>query len=296
MKRIVLFVGTNLAVVVLLTVVTSLLGVDRWLVGKGINYYSLLILSLVLGFAGSFISLAISKWMAKMAYRIQVIREPANADEQWLVGKIGELAAKAEIRMPEVGIYESPEANAFATGPSRRNSLVAVSTGLLRQMHPREVEGVLAHEIAHIANGDMVTMTLLQGTLNTFVIFLSRVIGFAVDQFMRRGDDDRGVGVGYFVGYLVSEIVLGLLATMIVMGYSRRREFRADAMAAELEGPQAMIGALRRLQMIAQGGAVVDPRAPSLSTLKIAHPGRVMRLFSSHPPLEERIAALERRR
>jgi heat shock protein HtpX len=274
--------------------VTSLLGVNRWLTSRGINYEMLLAFSVIIGFAGSFFSLAISKWIAKHAYGIQVLHQPRDQVEQWLVGKVREQAQKARIDVPEIGVYESEEANAFATGPSRNNALVAVSTGLLRRMNDREVEGVLAHEISHIANGDMVTMTLLQGTLNTFVIFLSRVLGFAIDQLMRRGDDDRrGVGIGYYLGYFVCEIVLGILASLIVMAYSRRREFKADAMGARLEGKDAMIGALRRLKQITDGGGIIDDRSPAVSAFKINNPSGLMRLFASHPPLEERIAALE---
>jgi heat shock protein HtpX len=233
--------------------------------------------------------------MAKLTHHIHVIQSPQSQAEAWLVGKVREQAEKAGIAMPEVGIYESPEANAFATGPSRNNALVAVSTGLLQQMRPREVEGVLAHEVSHVANGDMVTMTLLQGTLNTFVVFLSRVLGFALDQALRRGDDDRrGPGMGYFLGSLICQVVLGILASMIVMAYSRRREFRADAMGAQLEGRDAMIGGLRRLKQITESGGVIDNRSASLAAFKINHPTGVMRLFMSHPPLDERIAALER--
>jgi len=296
MKRIVLFLATNLAVVAVLTIVLSLLGVDRWMTDQGINYRMLLGFSLVVGFGGSFFSLAISKWMAKHAYRIQIIQQPRNEAESWLFNEIQGMAKSAGVAMPEVGVYDSPEANAFATGPSRNNALVAVSSGLLRNMNQQQIQGVLAHEVAHIANGDMVTMTLLQGTLNTFVIFLSRVLGFALDQFLRRGDDGqrRGGGMGYFLGVFVCQMVLGLFASMIVMAYSRRREFRADAMAAQLEGKASMISALQRLQQITQGGGVLDDRAPSLTAFKINHPSRMMRLFASHPPIEERIAALER--
>lgn len=296
MKRIVLFVATNLAVVAVLTIVLSLLGVDRWMTSQGINYRMLLVFSLVVGFGGSFFSLAISKWMAKQAYRIQVIQQPQTQAESWLVNEISGMAEKAGVAMPEVGVYESPEVNAFATGPSRNNALVAVSSGLLRNMDQRQIRGVLAHEVSHIANGDMVTMTLLQGTLNTFVIFLSRVLGFALDQFLRRGDDGerRGVGMGYYLGFIFCQVVLGLFASLIVSAYSRRREFRADAMAAQLEGKPAMISALQRLKQITEGGGVIDNRAPSVSAFKINNPSHLMRLFATHPPLEERIEALER--
>jgi heat shock protein HtpX len=295
MKRIVLFIATNIAVLLVLTIVTRLLGVDRWLTDRGLNYPMLLAFSAVVGFAGSFISLAISKWMAKAAYRIHVIGRPQNPVESWLVEKVRDQADRAGIGMPEVGIYESPEANAFATGPSRNHALVAISTGLLQNMRQREVEGVLAHEVSHVANGDMVTMTLLQGILNTFVLFLSRVLGFALDQFLRRGDDERhGPGIGYLLGSLVCQVLLGVLASLIVMAYSRHREFRADAMGAQLEGKDAMIGGLRRLKHITESGGVIDNRSPALAAFKINHPTGVMRLFMSHPPLDERIAALER--
>ena len=295
MKRIVLFVLTNLAVVVVLSIVLSLLGVDRWITSRGINYQMLLVFSLVIGFGGSFFSLAISKWIAKHAYGIEVIHEPRTESEAWLVNEIQGLAEKAGVAVPEVGIYDSPEANAFATGPSRNSALVAVSSGLIGTMNTRQLQGVLAHEMSHVANGDMVTMTLLQGTLNTFVIFFSRVLGFALDQFLRRGDDNdrRGVGMGYYLGYFVCQIVLGLLASLIVNAYSRGREFRADAMGARLEGKDAMIGALQRLKQITEGGGVIDDRSPAISAFKINHPTGWMRLFASHPPLEERIAALE---
>ncbi len=295
MKRIVLFVLTNLAVVAVLSIVLSLLGVDRWMTNRGINYKMLLVFSLVIGFGGSFFSLGISKWMAKHAYGIQVIQQSRNEAEAWLINEIRGLAGKAGVAMPEVGVYESPEVNAFATGPSRNNALVAVSSGLIRNLNTRQIQGVLAHEVSHIANGDMVTMTLLQGTLNTFVIFLSRVLGFAIDQFLRRGGDDRrGVGMGYYIGYFICQIVLGLLATLIVSAYSRRREFRADAMGAHLEGKDAMIGALQRLKQITEGGGVIDDRSPAISAFKINNPSALWHLFASHPPLEERIAALER--
>ena len=294
MKRIMLFVATNLAVLIVLSFVTSLLGVDRYLTAHGLNYQMLLGFSLVVGFTGSFFSLAISKWIAKFSYDIHVIKQPQSEPEEWLVNKIDELARKAGIAMPEVGVYESPEVNAFATGPTRNNALVAVSSGLIHNMNLRQIEGVLAHEVSHIANGDMVTMTLLQGTLNTFVVFLSRVMGFALDQFLRRGDDERrGVGMGYFLGRIICEIVLSILASMIVLAYSRRREFKADAMAAQLEDKDTMISALQRLKQITENHGVIDDRSPAISAFKINNPSGLMRLFASHPPLEERIAALE---
>ena len=297
MKRIFLFVATNLAVVAIIAVLATVLGLDRWLTSTGINWPVLLGFSVIVGFTGSFISLAVSKWIAIHAYGIHVIREPTDHTEQWLYNKIHDLAERAGIGTPDVGIYDSPEANAFATGMRRNKALVAVSTGLLHQMDSRHVEGVLAHEVAHIANGDMVTMTLLQGVLNTFVVFLSRVIGYVIDLALRRGDDRGGLGIGYFLGYYLSQILLGILASMIVMAYSRRREFRADAMGAQLEGKDAMVGALWRLKQISEGGGVLDDRAASLSAMKISNRtsrNLFMRLFSSHPPLEQRIAALQR--
>ena len=297
MKRIFLFVATNIAVVAVIAVLASVLGLDHWLTARGINWPILLGFSVVIGFAGSFISLAISKWIAIRAYGIEVIHEPANHTQQWLYNKVHDLAERAGIGTPDVGIYDSPEANAFATGMRRNKALVAVSRGLLHQMDHRQVEGVLAHEVAHITNGDMVTMTLLQGVLNTFVFFLSRVIGYAIDLALRRGEDRGGLGIGYFLGYYVAQILLGVLASLIVMAYSRRREFRADALGAQLEGKDAMVGALWRLKQISEGGGVLDDRAASLSAMKISNPSgpnRFMRLFCSHPPLEQRIAALQR--
>ena len=295
MKRILLFIGTNLAVLLMASFAASLLGVDHWLTRRGIDYRSLLIFSLIIGFSGSLFSLAISKWMAKMIYSIRVIQRPESKAEEWLVGKISEQAKASGIKMPEVGVYESPEVNAFATGPSRNNALVAVSSGLIHQMNLREIEGVLAHEMSHITNGDMVTMALLQGVVNTFVVFLSRIVGFALDQFLRRGENDRGIGMGYYIGSFVTQILLGILANMIVMTYSRRREFRADAGAARLEGKDAIISGLRRLQSISEGGGVIDDRSPALSAFKInGQPSGFLALLASHPPLEERIAALEK--
>ena len=296
MKRILLFIGTNLAVLLLISLISSALGVDRYLTRTGLDYTKLLIYSAIAGFSGSFFSLMISKWMAKWAYSIHVIEKPASQAEQWLVDKIRELSKKAGVAMPEVGVYESEEVNAFATGPTRNNALVSVSSGLIHNMNLRQIEGVLAHEMSHIANGDMVTMTLLQGVLNTFVVFFSKIIGYAVDQAMRGNDERRsGPGWGYMIGSFVAQIVLGLFASMIVMAFSRHREFRADAMAAQLEGKDAMISALQRLNQLMHGGGVIDDRAQSVSAFKINHPSHgFMALFASHPPLEERIAALER--
>lgn len=296
MKRILLFIGTNLAVMLLISIIGSALGVDRYLTRTGLDLPKLLAYSAVIGFTGSFFSLLISKWMAKFAYSIHIIEQPANQPEQWLVDKVRELSKKAGVAMPEVGVYESEEVNAFATGPTRNRALVAVSSGLIHNMNLRQIEGVLAHEMSHIANGDMVTMTLLQGVLNTFVVFFSKIIGYAIDQAMRGNDERRsGPGWGYFIGSLVAQLVLGLFASMIVMAFSRHREFRADAMAARLEGKDAMISALQRLQQLTHGGGVLDDRAQSVSAFKINHPteGLWSILNASHPPLEARIAALQ---
>jgi heat shock protein HtpX len=278
-----------------MSIVINVFGLNRWMEAEGINWMTLFSMAMVIGFTGSFISLWISKWMAKTAYNIQIIEKPRNAGEQWLLQTVAAQAKKARIPMPEVGIYDSPEANAFATGPSKKNSLVAVSSGLLQQMTRDEVEGVLAHEVAHIANGDMVTMALVQGVLNTFVVFLSRAAGYFVDKVVFK--NERGPGIGYFISSIVFEILLGFLAAMIVMSYSRRREFHADADAARIWGKQPMIDALKRLQQITAGGLVLDERGQAFSAFKInGKQGGLMALFSSHPPLEERIAALERLR
>jgi heat shock protein HtpX len=299
MKRITLFVLTNIAVLVVISIVVRALGLDRWLDHRGMNYGMLMAFSAVLGFAGSLFSLLISKWMAIHAYSIELIRQPRNATEKWLLETVRSQSARAGIPMPDVGIYESPEANAFATGRSRSSALVAVSSGLVQSMRQREVEGVLAHEVSHIANGDMVTMTLLQGVLNTFVIFFSRIIGMLVDSALRgqRRDGEGsgfGGGIGFFIGSLVAQIFLGLLATLVVMAYSRRREFAADAMAAKIEGRDAMVGALQRLKLIQENHGVLDDRSAGLAAFKISHKSGSW--FASHPPLEERIQALQEAR
>jgi heat shock protein HtpX len=233
--------------------------------------------------------------MAKSAYNIYVIESPANEGEQWLVDTVQTLASKAGIAMPEVGIYDSPEVNAFATGPSRRNALVAVSSGLLRAMSREEASGVLGHEISHVANGDMVTMTLLQGVLNTFVVFLSRVAAFFVDKALSGGRDDRGPGIGYFLSTLFFQVVLGFLASLVVFAFSRWREFHADAGSATLEGSkEPMLAALRRLKVITESDPVIDDRSPALQSFKInGKPGSAS-IFADHPSLDDRIAALER--
>ena len=286
MKRIVLLVLTNVLVVVVLGIVASLLGVNRYLTGTGLNLGLLLGYALVLGFGGAFISLLISKPLAKWSSGVQLIEQPQNADEAWIVQTVQKLAHQAGIGMPEVGIFEG-EPNAFATGAFRDSALVAVSTGLLQGMTRDEVEAVLGHEVAHIANGDMVTMTLIQGVMNTFVVFLSRVIGYAVDSFLRKNDEERsGPGIGYYVTTIVLDIVLGFAAAMVVAWFSRQREFRADAGAAQLMGNrQPMINALARL-----GGMTPGELPKSVAAFGIA--GGIGQLFSTHPPIEERIAAL----
>jgi len=295
MKRVFLFICTNLAVVLVLSLTANIFGFNRFIQANGIDFGALLGFSLVFGFLGSFISLWMSKWVAKRAYNIEVIESPRSDAERWIVETVREQARIAEVPMPEVGIYESPEANAFATGPSSKNALVAVSSGLIQRMSKREVEGVLAHEMAHVANGDMVTMTLLQGVLNTFVIFISRVLGFVVDRALSRSDDERsGVGFGYYIAVFACEIVFGLLASVIVMAYSRRREFSADADAARIWGRDSIRDALVRLKSISENGGVLDDRSKALAAFKISHPGGFMRAFASHPPLEERIAALDK--
>lgn len=288
MKRIVLFLVTNLAVMLVLSVVTSLLGVNRFLT-NGLDLGSLLAFAAVIGFGGSFISLLISKPMAKWSTGARVIAQPSSSTEVWLIDSVAKLADRAGLPMPEVAIYEG-EPNAFATGASKSSSLVAVSTGLLQNMTREEAEAVLAHEVAHIANGDMVTLTLIQGVVNTFVIFISRVIGYLVDSFLRRNDSESsGPGIGYMVTSMICEVVFGILASIIVAWFSRQREFRADAGAASLMGSAVpMQNALRRL-----GNLHTEPLPKNMAASGIA--GGIGSLFATHPPLEARIAALSAR-
>ncbi|MDH3491129.1 MAG: protease HtpX [Gammaproteobacteria bacterium] len=290
-KRVALFLATNLAVILVLSVVLRLLGVDSILDERnvGINYEALLILSLVIGFGGSFISLAISKWMAKRSTGARVITQPSNAAESWLLNTVERQARQAGIEMPEVAIYDAPDMNAFATGARRNAALVAVSTGLLNSMPKNEVEAVLAHEISHVANGDMVTLTLIQGVVNTFVIFLSRVVGHFVDRVILK--NDRGYGIGYFAAVIVSQLLLGILASMIVMWVSRFREFRADAGSAKLNGREPMINALARLE---RGRPGELPEALQAFGISGGAKKKMSRLFMSHPPIPERIEALRR--
>jgi len=285
MKRIFLFLATNLAVVVLLTIVLSALGVDRFLTENGLDLQMLLVFSLIVGFSGSIFSLLISKPMAKWSTGARVIEQPEGAHEQWLVATVRRLADKANIGMPEVAVFEGAP-NAFATGAFKNSALVAVSTGLLESMSREEVEAVLGHEISHVANGDMVTLTLIQGVVNTFVVFLARVVGFAVDRMVFR--TERGIGPGYYITVIVCQIVFSILASMIVMWFSRQREFRADAGSARLLGtPRPMIGALMRL-----GGLQPAALPQSMVASGISGAPGWMALFSSHPPIEERIQAL----
>jgi heat shock protein HtpX len=294
MKRILLFVLTNLAILVVLSVSVRLLGVDRFLTANGLNLGMLLAFAAVIGFTGSFISLALSKWMAKSSTGAVVIEQPRTSTEQWLVETVRRQAKQAGIGMPEVAIYDAPDVNAFATGMNRNNALVAVSTGLLEHMSREEAEAVLAHEVSHVANGDMVTLTLIQGVVNTFVIFLARVIGYAVDSFLRRGENDSsGPGIGYWVTSIVAEIVLGILASIIVMWFSRQREFRADAGGARLAGSGKMIAALEALRRAHEPAQLPNQMAAFGISGRPA--GGFMRLFMSHPPLEERIEALRAR-
>jgi heat shock protein HtpX len=290
MKRIFLFVATNVAVLVVLSVVMRLLGIESLLAEQGteLNLQALLIFSAVIGFSGSFISLAISKWSAKRMTGARVIETPRTAVESWLLNTVQRQASQAGIRTPEVAIYDSPDVNAFATGANRNKALVAVSTGLLQRLNEKEVEAVLGHEVSHVANGDMVTLALLQGVVNTFVVFLSRVVGFVVDRVLFR--TERGYGPGFFIASLVAQILLGILASMIVMWFSRQREFRADAGGARLAGTAGMIGALEALRRVHEPNHLPE----SMQAFGIAggKGAGIRRFFMSHPPLEERIAAL----
>ena len=286
MKRVLLLIATNLAVMVVLSIVVSVLGVDRWLLANGIDYGQLLWFSAIFGFGGAFISLLLSKWIAKMSVGAQTIDGSEGTNEYWLVQTVHKLADAAGIGKPEVAIYQGP-ANAFATGAFRNSALVAVSTGLLESMDRQQVEAVLGHEVTHVSNGDMVTLTLIQGVLNTFVFFLSRVVGFIVDKAVFR--TERGVGPGFYITMIVSQIVFGILASMIVAWFSRYREFRADRGSANLLGtPQPMIAALKRLGGLQTGGL-----PDSVKAFGISSESGIAQLFATHPPIEARIAALQ---
>ena len=288
MKRIALFLATNIAVLIVIAIVVRLLGLEQIADANGLNLGALLAFSAVIGFTGAIISLLISKPMAKWQTGAHVITDPSNEDERWLVDTVAKLSARAGVRSPEVAIYPG-EANAFATGAFKNSALVAVSTGLLQSMTQEEVEAVLAHEVAHVANGDMVTMTLIQGVLNTFVVFLSRVVGYAVDKQLNK--DGNGQGIGFFVTSLICQIAFGVLASLIVAWFSRQREFRADAGAADYMGqPRSMISALSRLGRLEPGELPQNIQASGISD----RPG-FMALFSTHPPIEARIAALRNR-
>lgn len=285
-----LFIVTNIAVIFVLSIVVKLLGVDRFLYENGINYMSLLIFAGIFGFGGSFISLAISKWMAKWSTGAQVIMQPRSDMEIWLMNTVQKQASQAGIGMPDVAVFESDSPNAFATGMNKNNALVAVSTGLLRTMRRDEVEAVLGHEISHIANGDMITLSLIQGVVNTFVIFISRIVGYFVDRVILKNEE--GHGLGFFITTIVAQIVFGILASVIVMWFSRKREYVADAGGANLAGTGSMIAALESLQRSAHEPLPDQMRAfgiagkPSTNGLKL--------LFMTHPPLEDRIEALKR--
>ena len=291
MKRIVLYLLTNVAVLVVLSVTLRLLGVERILnaQGTGLDLNSLLVLAAVIGFGGSLISLAMSKWSAKMMVGAQVIEVPSNPTERWLVDTVQRQAQRAGIGMPEVAIYDAPDVNAFATGWNKNAALVAVSTGLLNNMSQDEAEAVLGHEVSHVANGDMVTLALIQGIVNTFVVFFSRVIGYVVDRVVFKVE--RGHGPAFWVTTIVAELVLGILATVIVLWFSRRREFRADAGGAQLAGRQKMIAALERLKLNHEQAAALPDQVKAFGISGAAGWG-LSRLFMSHPPLDERIAAL----
>lgn len=294
MKRIFLFVLTNVAVLAVISITLRLLGVDRVLDESGaINFNALLTLSAVIGFSGSIVSLFLSKFMARHSVGARVIENPQDPTERWLVDTVRRQADAAGIGMPEVAIYDAPDVNAFATGWNRNNSLVAVSTGLLHAMSREEAEAVLAHEISHVANGDMVTLALIQGVVNTFVVFFAKLFGILVDRVLLKNDGRNGPGIGAFVAEIAAQIVLGILASIIVMWFSRQREFRADAGGANLAGRQKMIAALERLKLNHEQAAALPK---SMSAMAISSGGGFSRLFMSHPPLEERIEALRNAR
>jgi heat shock protein HtpX len=292
MFRIGLFLVTNLAVLLVASVVLNILGVDRYISSAGLNLQSLLIYCAVFGFTGSFISLFLSKTMAKWSMKVQVIAQPENREQAWLLETVQALSTQAGIQMPEVGIFPSHDSNAFATGWNKNAALVAVSEGLLSRFRPDEVKAVLAHEIAHVANGDMVTLSLVQGVINTFVMFFARIIGYAVDSFLRRDNEEGSVGWGYYISVMVAEIFLGVLASMIVAWFSRYREFRADSGAASLVGKHSIIQALARLK---QEQEVHSSLPESLQAFGLRAGGHMgwMKLLATHPPLDDRIKALE---
>lgn len=292
MMRIILFLATNLAVILVASVTLNLLGVQHYLSGSGLNLTSLLIFCAVFGFAGSIVSLLLSKTMAKMSTRTQLIEQPRTEQERWLFDTVAELSQKAGIKMPDVGVFPAQQANAFATGWNKNSALVAVSAGLMQRFRPEEIRAVLAHEIGHVANGDMVTLALVQGVVNTFVMFFARIVGYAVDSFLRRDNEGGGVGIGFYITTFVFEIIFGIAASTIVAWFSRRREYRADEAGAELASPHAMIGALQRLK--AEYG-MPDQLEGQLTAFGISSHLKqgFMAMFASHPPLDDRIAALK---
>ncbi|WP_263080358.1 protease HtpX [Endozoicomonas sp. Mp262] len=294
MKRILLFLGTNLAVIALATITLNILGVGSYMSAKGLDLGSLLVFCAVFGFAGSFVSLFISKWMAKMSTGTQIIEQPRNAQERWLVDTVAELSEKAGIGMPEVGIFPSPESNAFATGWNKNAALVSVSQGLLERFSPSEARAVIGHEIGHVANGDMVTLSLIQGVVNTFVMFFARLIGYAVDSFLRKDEENSGPGIGFYITSFIAEIILGFLASAIVMWFSRQREFRADEAGAQLAGTGNMIAALERLRSEYEAPTVM-PATMSAFGIRSGLKEGLAAMFTSHPPLDQRIAALQSR-
>ncbi len=293
MKRVLLFLAVNIAVILVLSIVLGLLGIDSILdeQGTGLDYRALLIFALVIGFGGSFISLAISKWTAKMATGAKVITKPSNETESWLLSIVEKQAKEVGVGMPELAIFNSPTPNAFATGMNRNNALVAVSTGLLQAMNKDEVEAVVGHEMSHVADGDMVTLTLIQGVLNTFVIFLSRVVGYFVDRVLLK--NDKGLGLGFYLTTLVTQILFGILASIIVLWFSRQREFRADEGGGNLAGREKMIAALEKLQ-ISSGKPLPEQISAFGISGKQEKKASFKSLFMSHPPLEDRIAALKK--
>ncbi|WP_417534501.1 protease HtpX [Marinobacterium stanieri] len=294
MMRIILFLATNMAVLLVASVTLNILGVEHYLSGTGLNLTSLLIFCAVFGFAGSIISLLMSKWMAKRSTGTQLIEQPRSEEERWLLETVAELSEKAGIKMPEVGVFPAQQANAFATGWNRNDALVAVSSGLMQRFRPEEIRAVLAHEIGHVANGDMVTLALVQGVVNTFVMFFARIAGYAVDSFLRRDEEGGGVGIGFYITTFIFEIIFGILASTIVAWFSRRREYRADEAGATLANSHAMIGALQRLK--AESG-IPDQMPAQMTAFGInSHLKQgLMALFASHPPLDDRIAALKQR-
>lgn len=292
MMRIALFLATNLAIILIASLTLSLLGVNSYLTANGLDLGSLLAFCLVFGMVGSFVSLFLSKFMAKRSTGTQIIDQPRTAQEKWLVDTVAELAEKAGIGMPEVGIFPSQAPNAFATGWNRNSALVAVSSGMLERFKPEEVRAVMAHEVGHVANGDMVTLALIQGVVNAFVMFLARIVGYAVDSFLRRGDNSGGVGIGFYITTFVAEIVFGILASTIVAWFSRRREFRADQAGAQFGSQAGMISALQRLKVESQRQS--EDLGGQLTAFGIASDTKesLMALFASHPPLDQRIDAL----